>query len=121
MQGSIRAGVSRIKLLTDIIISSENVVRKFDSECFWVWDMGVDMVICHSMMKEENIKSCGSSFDDDILDSHVTRRGEFLTGEGEELLLQHLQERSNYARNALVAPASLNAVAQSGPRAGAPS
>jgi hypothetical protein len=43
--------------------------------------------------------------------------GEFLSGEGEELLLQHLQEqeRSNYARNAFVAPASLNAVAQSGP------
>ena len=115
MQGAIRAGVSRIKLLTDLVVSSENNVRKFSSECFWVWDMGVDMVICHSMMKEENIKPCGSPFDDEILEPHVTRRGEFLTGEGEELLLQHLQERSNYARNAFVAPASLNAVAQSGP------
>jgi hypothetical protein len=115
MQGAIRAGVSRIKLLTNVIISSDSTVRKFDSECFWVWDMGVDMVICHSMMKEENIKPCGSLYDDTILEQHVTRRGEFLTGEGEELLLQHLQERSNYARNALVAPASLNTVAQSGP------
>ncbi len=115
MQGVLRVGASRIKLLVDVVVSSEGVVRQFDHECFWVWDMGVDMVVCHSFMKEENIKPCGSVHDDTILEPFVTRRGEFLSGEGEELLLQHLQERSNYARNAFVAPASLCTVAQSGP------
>jgi hypothetical protein len=72
--------------------------------------MGVDMVLSHSLMTEENIKPSGSLLDDSLLEPFVTRRGE-----GEELLLQHLQERSNYARRCLVDPASICSVAQSGP------
>jgi hypothetical protein len=115
MQGALRAGVSRIKLASDIIVASEGVIHRLNDEIFWVWDMGVDMVLCHSLIKDENIKPCGSLHDDSILEPFVSRRGEFLTGEGEELLLQHLQERSNYARHCLVAPASICSVAQSGP------
>lgn len=115
MQGALRAGVSRIKLLADIIVSSEGNLHHLSQEVFWVWDMGVDMVLSHSLMKDENIKPQGSQHDGLLLEPFVTRRGEFLTGEGEELLLQHLQERSNYARHCLVAPASVCSVAQSGP------
>ncbi len=115
MQGALRAGVSRIKILSDIIISSECNLHRLNQEVFWVWDMGVDMVLCHSLMKDENIKPQGSQHDDLLLEPFVTRRGEFITGEGEELLLQHLQERSTYARRCLVAPASICSVAQSGP------
>ena len=115
MQGALRAGVSRIQVLADIVVSSEGNLKQLPQECFWVWDMGVDMVLSHPVMEDENIKPSGSLFDDQILDSFVKRRGEFTSGEGEELLLQHLQERSNYARAALVAPASLSTVAQAGP------
>jgi hypothetical protein len=115
MQGALRAGVSRIKLLADVILFSEGTLHRLDQEIFWVWDMGVDMVLSHSLMKDENIKPQGSSNDDSLLEPFVSRRGEFVTGEGEDLLLQHLQERSNYARHHLVAPASLSSVAQSGP------
>lgn len=115
MQGVLRVGVSRIQVLTDIVVSSEGNLKQLPQECFWVWDMGVDMVLSHPVMEDENIKPSGSLFDDQILDPFVKRRGEFTSGEGEDLLLQHLQERSNYARAALVAPASLSTVAQAGP------
>ena len=115
MQGALRAGVSRVRLLVDVVVSSEGNLRQLTDECFWVWDMGVEMVLSHALMSDEGIKPAGSDFDDQILEPFVTRRGVFTTGEGEELLLQHLQERSNYARAALVAPASLCSVAQSGP------
>lgn len=114
-QGEIQAGVSRIKLLTNIVVTSDSAVKELAQECFWVWDMGVDMVLSHALMEDEGIRPAGTPMDDQLLDSYVVRRGDFLTGEGEELLLQHLQERSNYARTALVAPASLCQVAQSGP------
>lgn len=115
MQGALRAGVSRVQLLTDIVVSTEGCVRSIAQEVFWVWDMGVDMVLSHALMEDEKIKPSGSPLDDDLLSAYESRRGEFATGEGDELLLQHLQERSNYAHRALVAPASLCSVAQAGP------
>ena len=89
MQGALRAGVSRIQVLADIVVSSEGNLKQLPQECFWVWDMGVDMVLSHPVMEDENIKPSGSLFDDQILDPFVKRRGEFTSGEGEELLLQH--------------------------------
>jgi len=77
MQGALRAGVSRIKLLVDIVVSSEGIVRQLKQECFWVWDMGVEMVLSHPLMNDENIKPSGSLFDDQILEPFVSSRGVF--------------------------------------------
>jgi hypothetical protein len=82
MQGALRAGVSRVQLLTDIVVSTEGCVRQIAQECFWVWDMGVDMVLSHALMEDEKIKPAGSPLDDGLLSAYESRCGEFATGEG---------------------------------------
>ena len=108
MQGCIRAGVSRLRVLVDMTLAFQGCLTHLKRECAWVWDMGVDLLLCHAVIHEEQL-SLAPIFpaDEVFIESLVTRRGEFQTGEGEALLLDHLRERS---RNSLVA--SLNTVAQ---------
>ena len=55
MQGTIRAGVSRISLLADITIVHQGSVKRLRTEKCWVWDMGCDLTLCHSTLEDENL------------------------------------------------------------------
>ena len=116
MQGIINAGVSRLKILLDVQIAHQGRLVYLKDECFWVWDMGSDMTFCSSLLHDEGLLPADpGSEDEQLIDSFVTRCGPFEAGEDENLLLSHLQARSNYARGALVAPTSIANVAQAGP------
>lgn len=115
-QGVIPAGVSRIKLLASLDIVHRGRHLSLTDEIFWVWDMGPDVTLCNAFLEDEDLlpSSAGDS-DDDLLSAFVTQTGPFTVGEGEDLLLSHLQSRSNYSRTALVEVANLSSVAQAGP------
>jgi len=114
LQGCIRAGVSRLQLEINVDIMFGGLHKNLPSEIVWVWDMGVDLLLCHAVINEENLSLAPMIPEDEILlESFVTRRGPFQTGEDEALLLAHLQER---ARNTLVA--NLNTVAKLSPPPG---
>jgi hypothetical protein len=115
-QGIIPAGVSRIKLLASLDIVHHGRHLSLTDEIFWVWDMGPDVTLCNAFLEDEGLlpSSAGDS-DDNLLSAFVTQIGPFSVGEGEDLLLSHLQCRSNYSRTALVEVANLSSVAQSGP------
>lgn len=107
MQGTIRAGVSRITLLADITIVHQGLSKRLRTEQCWVWDMGCDLTLCHATLKEEGLyPPCAGPTDDILLNQFITASGPYRSGEGEELLLSHLRERSsriNAASLALVA------------------
>ena len=115
-QGVINAGVSRVKILLDLTIVHHGRTLTLDREEAFVWDMGADMTLCNSLLEDENLlpASAGDS-DDELLSVHVVKSGAFDAGQGENLLLAHLQARSNYSRSALIDPAALNVVSQLGP------
>jgi hypothetical protein len=54
-QGCINVGVARIKLLVDIHIGFEGQIKTLSSECVWVWDMGVDLLLCNAVIVEEKL------------------------------------------------------------------
>ena len=115
-QGIISAGASRVKLLVhlDIIHLGRHV--SLPDEVFYVWDMGTDVTLCNALLEDEQLlPAAAGESDDSMLRSFVTTTGSYVAGEGEELLLSHLQSRSNYRRTAIVDVASLAQVAQSGP------
>lgn len=86
------------------------------TEIFWVWDMGPDLTFCNALLEDENLLPAEAGENDDaMLLPFVTHSGPYGAGEGEELLLAHLQSRSNYALSATVDVASLSSVAQAGP------
>ena len=108
MQGCIRAGVSRLQLVISIDVMFQGEHKVLPSECVWVWDMGVDLLLCHAVINEERLSLAPIINEDEILlEPFFTRSGPYTTGEGESLLLDHLRERS---RNTLVA--NLNVVAK---------
>lgn len=114
LQGCIRAGVSRLKLIIGVDIMFKGEHRHLPTECVWVWDMGVNLLLCHAVIHEENLSLAPLVPEDEILlEPFVARSGPFLTGEGEALLLSHLRERS---RNTLVT--SLSTVATLSPPVG---
>lgn len=114
LQGCIRAGVSRLKLQISVDIMFKGERKHLPTECVWVWDMGVDLLLCHAIIHEENLSLAPLVPEDEVmLEPFVARSGPFLTGEGESLLLSHLRERS---RNTLVA--SLSTVATLSPPVG---
>jgi hypothetical protein len=116
LQGTIHAGVSRIKILLDVDIVHQGRIIHLKDECAWVWDMGPDITFCNSLLHDEGLLPANpGSVDEDLLNSFVSRDGPYEAGEDESLLLSHLQCRSNFARECTVAPASMNQVAQSGP------
>jgi hypothetical protein len=101
LQGCIRAGVSRLQLQISIDIMCNGERKHLPEECVWVWDMGVDLLLCHAVIHEEGLSLAPIIPEDEILlEPLITRSGPFQTGEGESLLLSHLRERS---RNTLVA------------------
>jgi hypothetical protein len=101
-------------LKTDIILSQQGQIRRLEDETMWVWDMGSDVLLCHAVIHEESLSlSPNTPEDDALLNQHVSRTGDFVLGEGESLLLEHLKERS---RQTLVT--SLNCVAQLQPPSG---
>ena len=101
LQGCIRAGVSRLQLQISIDIMCNGERKHLPAECVWVWDMGVDLLLCHAVIHEEGLSLAPIIPEDEILlEPLITRSGPFQTGEGESLLLNHLRERS---RNTLVA------------------
>jgi hypothetical protein len=78
--------------------------------------MGTDVTLCNSLLEDENLlPAAAGETDDSMLLSLVTTTGSYVAGEGEELLLSHLQSRSNYCRTAIVNVTSLAHVAQVGP------
>ena len=95
-QGEIRAGVSRIRVLVDLVVVHQGRVLHLDNEIFYVWDMGCDATLCYSLLNDEKLLQ-GQTIPSDelLLDHHVTRRGQFSAGEDENLLLEHLRERIN--------------------------
>jgi hypothetical protein len=116
LQGVIHAGVSRLKILIDLDIVHQGRIISLHDEQFWVWDMGADLTFSNVMLVEEGLLPATPGLQDEqLLSQFVRRGGEFEAGEDESTLLLHLQERSNYARERLVDPASLRHVAQLGP------
>ena len=116
MQGVINAGVSRMKILLNVDVVHQGRIVALKDECFWIWDMGSDLTFCNSLLEDEGLLPAGPGpSDEELLDAFTHRAGPFEAGEDEHLLLSHLQARSNYARDALVAPASVLHVAQAGP------
>lgn len=116
LQGVIHAGVSRMKILLNITVVHQGRILQLQDECFWVWDMGSELTFSNSLLHDEGLLPANpGSVDEALLETFVTRDGPFEAGEGESLLLSHLQSRSNFARECAVAPASINNVAQAGP------
>jgi hypothetical protein len=115
-QGVLNAGVSRVKVLLDIVIVHQGRELRLEREEAYVWDMGSDITLCNSVLEDEKLlpSSPGDS-DDFLLTPHVSKQGPFEAGQGEELLLSHLQARSNWSKTAHIDPAALNSVAQLGP------
>jgi hypothetical protein len=116
VQGCIRVGVARIKLLVDIHIGFEGRFKHLSSECVWVWDMGVDLLLCNAVITEEKLSlspEITDLHDSNAINRFVTVSGEFKAGQGEALLLNHLRERS---RKTLVA--SVSVIAQLPPPIG---
>lgn len=114
MQGCIRAGVSRLQLVISIDIIFEGNRKQLASECVWVWDMGVDLLLCNAVINEESLSLAPIVPEDEVLlEPFITRSGPFVTGEGESLLLDHLRERT---RKTLVA--NLNSIAMLSPPPG---
>jgi hypothetical protein len=112
----LNAGVSRIKILLNLTIVHQGREIILENEEAFVWDMGTDVTLCNSLLEDEGLLPAAAGSSDDILLSvHVTKEGRFDAGQGESLLLSHLQSRSNYSKSGLIDPASLNAVAQLGP------
>jgi hypothetical protein len=104
LQGCIRAGVSRLQLQISIDVMFNGERKHLPTECVWVWDMGVDLLLCHAVIHEESLSLAPIQEADEILlEPFVTRSGPFQTGEGETLLLSHLRERT---RSTLVADLS---------------
>ena len=96
MQGTIRAGVSRISVLADITVVHQGSIKRLPTEKCWVWDMGCDLTLCHSTLEDENLYPPQAGTTDDIqLNSFITVSGPFKAGEDEALLLSHLRERSS--------------------------
>ena len=96
MQGTIRAGVSRISLLADITVVHQGSLKRLRTEKCWVWDMGCDITLCHSTLEDECLYPPQAGPTDDIqLLQYVTVSGPFRAGEGEALLLSHLRDRSS--------------------------
>ncbi len=115
LQGVIHAGVSRLKILVDLDVVHQGRVLQLHDEQFWVWDMGADITFSNILLEEEGLlPAAPGSQDDQLLSQFVRRGGEFEAGEDESTLLLHLQERSNYARERLIKPASLRHIAQLG-------
>ena len=116
LQGVIHAGVSRLKILIDLDIVHQGRIISLHDEQFWVWDMGADLTFSNVFLEEEGLLPATPGLQDEQMLTQFERRGgEFEAGEDENTLLLHLQERSNYAREHLVDPASLRHVAQLGP------
>jgi hypothetical protein len=116
LQGVIHAGVSRLKILIDLDIVHQGRILQLHDEQFWVWDMGAELTFSNVLLAEEGLLPATPGLQDEqLLSQFVRRGGEFEAGEDESTLLLHLQERSNYARERLVDPASLRHVAQLGP------
>ena len=114
MQGCIRAGVSRMMLTADVTIVHQGQTRLLEGETMWVWDMNSDILLCHAVIHEESLSLSPVMPEDEVLVAqHVTRSGDFLLGEGESLLLDHLRERS---RQTLIA--NLSTIAQLPPPPG---
>lgn len=115
-QGVLNAGVSRVKVLLDIVVIHQGRELRLDREEAYVWDMGSDITLCNSVLEDEKLLPAAPGDSDDfLLAPQVHRQGPFEAGQGEELLLSHLQARSNYAKTAHIDPAALNGVAQLGP------
>ena len=116
LQGVIHAGVSRMKILLNITVVHQGRILHLQDECFWIWDMGTELTFCNSLLHDEGLLPANpGDVDEELLKTFITRGGPFEAGEGESLLLSHLQSRSNFARECVVAPASINHVAQAGP------
>jgi hypothetical protein len=112
----IHAGVSRIKVLADLDIVHRGRILRLNEEVVYVWDMGADLTLSKVLLEDEGLlPATPGPQDSALLQQFVTRGGAFEAGEDENTLLLHLQERCNYARQHLVAPASLNHTAQAGP------
>ncbi len=115
-QGVLNAGVSRVKVLLNIVIVHQGRELHLENEEAYVWDMGTDVTLCNAVLEDEKLlPATPGDSDDFLLSPHVSRQGSFTAGQGEELLLSHLQARSNYSRTAHIDPAALNSVAQLGP------
>ncbi len=115
-QGVLNAGVSRVKVLLNLLIIHNGREISLDNEEAFVWDMGTDITLCNAVLEDEGLLPAAAGPSDDVLlASLVTKEGSYEAGQGESLLLSHLQARSNYSKSGLIDPASLNAVAQLGP------
>lgn len=113
-QGEINAGVSRIQVVTDLIVVHQGQVKRLNQELFWVWDMGSDLTLCMSLLEDEGLLQgqATPAADDTILESFVTLRGAYTVGEDEGLLLGHLRERMNLVEVSLARnPATLSSAA----------
>ena len=115
-QGVLNAGVSRVKVLLNISIVHHGREISLNNEEAFVWDMGSEITLCNALLEDEELLPAAAGPSDDVLlAALVTKDGNYDAGQGERLLLSHLQARSNYSRSSLIDPASLNAVAQLGP------
>ena len=78
--------------------------------------MGTEITLCNAVLEDEGLLPAAAGPSDDVLlAALVTKEGAYEAGQGESLLLSHLQARSNYSKSGLIDPASLNVVAQLGP------
>jgi hypothetical protein len=112
----LNAGVSRIKILLNLIIIHHGREVILENEEAFVWDMGTDITLCNALLEDEGLLPATAGPSDDVLlAAYITKEGRYDAGQGERLLLSHLQARSNYSKSGLINPASLNAVAQVGP------
>lgn len=96
-QGEIKAGVARIRVIVSVVAVHHGRVLHLDNELFYVWDMGCDATLCYSLLNDEKLLQGQTIPADELaLDHHVTRRGKFVAGEDENLLLEHLRERFDF-------------------------
>ena len=98
-QGVLNAGVSRVKVLLNIMIVHQGRELHLQDEEAFVWDMGTDVTLCNAVLEDEKLlPSTPGDSDDFLLSPHIYRQGPFVAGQGETLLLSHLQARSNYSQ-----------------------
>ena len=93
-QGVLNAGVSRVKVLLNMLIVHNGREISLENEEAFVWDMGTEITLCNAVLESEGLLPAAAGPSDDVLlAALVTKEGAYEAGQGESLLLSHLQAR----------------------------